>query len=234
MDPDFIPKTEEDYVSELTRFRDGINAHASEINAASPIGDKLIKGVLTSTLVDVHVVLCLLRTGNVDGLKINKTVWEDFYKHAKRSFLLDLWHAVEAHLRSAAKVKNIVVKSRTAVAREVIEELIQEVGKDSPWRVRLNSVRRMLTGNFIDFGSVRGRLLEELPASERVNFQTFLEIFQTMRNSAHDNFHAGRTASLQSSFISAEFKEGQPFNLTYSRCFAFLKGSRALFKALNI
>ncbi len=179
-------------------------AQCKEITEKSSIGDKLLKGVLTSTLIDLHSAILLLN-GGMPMLSVNQQSWDDYIKHLKRSFVQESWSAVESRIRDVAAERSITFRGRSAVIRGYVEEALKEAPPESLVAKALKKAQKMLSGDFVEFPTVQHAVISSIEGIDRHDWAVFLDMFRIMRNSAHDNFRAGQTGKFTCSFLSKEF-----------------------------
>lgn len=217
---------------ELDVLHSFLAAQCSEITAQSPTGDKLLKAVLTSTLIDLHMAILLLNQ-QIPSLQINQQSWDDYTKHLKRAFILESWSAIEARIREIATERELPCKGRNAALQSFADQAIQLLPPDSPATRPLKKLRRMLSGDFVEFPTIQHAVLNSTEGLDRAEWNSFLDIFRIMRNSAHDNFRAGQTVQLTCSFISKKFIKGEPFEVHMFDIRQLTLGARGLFAALH-
>jgi hypothetical protein len=217
---------------ELDILRSFLIAQCQEITENSSIGDKLLKGVLTSTLIDLHAAILLLN-GQMPTLSVNQQGWDDYIKHLKRSFVLESWSAVESRIRDIAAERTITLRGRSSVVRGYIEDAIREVSADTAVTKALKKAQKILSGDFVEFPTVQHAVISSVKGIDRRDWAIFLDMFRIMRNSAHDNFRAGQTGKFTCSFLSKDFVKGEIFDIHVLEIRALTLGIRGLFAAIK-
>lgn len=221
-----------DYLKDFKDLELFIHTTCQTINPNSNNGNKLLKSVLTSTLIDLHS-LTLLFNKNLSGLSVNQQAWDDFLKHLKRYFIHDTWSITESRVREIAKELPIEIKGRSQQIKEYIEQTLNYI-KSVRAQKLLKKARRLSGGKFVEFPKILSSVLKiKLSKNDAKEWEKFFTIFRTMRNASHNNFVAQSTLNIESKWYKKSFVQGDSVQVLCSDIKAIISALYEFFDAIE-
>ena len=180
------------------------------IDENSTTGSKYVKGVLTSIMVDL-VALRLLADGKMKPhCDVNQQSWDDYLKHIKRSFIIDVWSVTESWIRDIVGRRGYKVESGTQAAYRYLTEALDLV-QDEKTKKLLKKASKKCMSSFIPFPDVVFPLLDDtFEKGDRDEWKRFFDAFRELRNASHNNFVAQKTTTVECRWLSKSFEESHP------------------------
>lgn len=169
--------------------------------------------VLTTSIIDLECCSLLGRDGQ-SCLREFAQADVVYFKHCKRSCLIELWSVTEIRIREIAEERKLQIKGRDAAIRELILEA-RKLCSDIQVKEKLEQAESILKQKFIECPNYLSATLKmsRLGKRERKDWNTFFDIFRIMRNSVHNNFICTETRALQCRGFKKDFVEGQPLKV---------------------
>lgn len=219
-------------IPEYTSCIKSIGAINSSINESSNDGAKLIKGVLTSTQVDLYI-LVLLAKNQLSDCEMNQQAWDDYLKHIKRSFIQDVWSVTESKVRDIVSQKNFEIEGRSQKANRYIKEAL-ELNDDHNVAKLLKKAKNATGGQFIEFPVVLSALLrDKFDENQIKEWRGFFDLLRIMRNASHNNFRVMEDKTAESKWISKVFVSGKSVQFWCTDIPKIVEGLVVFFEAVE-